>query len=124
MRFFMGIMLAVVVSAAPSAQSAKPRVYVLSTGGTIAGQGSSTTDLSNYKPGSILGEQLVKAVPQIADIADVRTYSRLPLYVGSGLTDENLARYYPLADGFIVGTYFKQDGVVNVPRVRELMQLL
>jgi len=55
-----------------SAQPAKPIVYVLSTGGTIAGAGSSSTDLSNYKSGSILGEQLVKAVPQIAQIADVR----------------------------------------------------
>jgi L-asparaginase len=55
-----------------SAQPAKPIVYVLSTGGTIAGSGSSSTDLSNYKPGAILGEQLVKAVPQIAQIADVR----------------------------------------------------
>ena len=55
-----------------AAQSAKPIVYVLSTGGTIAGSGSSSTDLSNYRPGAILGEQLVKAVPQIAQIADVR----------------------------------------------------
>jgi L-asparaginase len=55
-----------------TAQPAKPIVYVLSTGGTIAGSGSSSTDLSNYKPGAILGEQLVKAVPQIAQIADVR----------------------------------------------------
>jgi L-asparaginase len=55
-----------------AAQPAKPIVYVLSTGGTIAGSGSSSTDLSNYKPGAILGEQLVKAVPQIAQIADVR----------------------------------------------------
>jgi L-asparaginase type II len=58
--------------AAVGAQSARPIVYVLSTGGTIAGSGSSSTDLSNYKPGAILGEQLVKAVPQIAQIADVR----------------------------------------------------
>jgi L-asparaginase len=72
MRIFAGIVLAVIVGVAPSAQTTKPRVYVLSTGGTIAGQGSSSTDLSNYKPGSILGEQLVKAVPQIAEIADVR----------------------------------------------------
>lgn len=53
-------------------RQARPVVYVLSTGGTIAGSGSSSTDLSNYKPGAILGEQLVKAVPQIAQIADVR----------------------------------------------------
>jgi L-asparaginase len=72
MRIITATVLALIVGAAPSAQTAKPRVYVLSTGGTIAGQSSSSTDLSNYKPGSILGEQLVKAVPQIAEIADVR----------------------------------------------------
>jgi len=64
--------LTLFLAAAASAQPAKPIVYVLSTGGTIAGAGSSSTDLSNYKPGAILGEQLVKAVPQIAQIADVR----------------------------------------------------
>src|SRR5262245_11062121 len=32
-----------------------PLVWVLSTGGTIAGRGSSPTDLSNYKSGSLLG---------------------------------------------------------------------
>ena len=55
-----------------TAAQSKPVVWVLSTGGTIAGQGSSSTDLSNYKPGSILGEQLVKSVPQIAEIAQVK----------------------------------------------------
>lgn len=65
------IFIAATSSAQPAAQ-AKPIVYVLSTGGTIAGAGSSSTDLSNYKPGAILGEQLVKAVPQISQIADVR----------------------------------------------------
>lgn len=72
MRFIAAVLFAVSIAASPAAQTPKPRVYVLSTGGTIAGQGSSSTDLSNYKPGSILGEQLVKAVPQIAEIADVR----------------------------------------------------
>jgi L-asparaginase len=71
MRIVIALMFALVASATP-AQTAKPIVYVLSTGGTIAGSGSSSTDLSNYKPGAILGEQLVKAVPQIAQIADVR----------------------------------------------------
>jgi L-asparaginase len=67
-----GTILAVALAAVSHAQPARPIVYVLSTGGTIAGAGSSSTDLSNYKPGSISGEQLVKAVPQIAEIADVR----------------------------------------------------
>src|SRR5215204_2517206 len=70
MRFLAATILALLIAATPSAQTAKPIVYVLSTGGTIAGSGSSSTDLSNYKPGAILGEQLVKAVPQIAQIAD------------------------------------------------------
>lgn len=59
-------------TAQPAANAALPIVYVLSTGGTIAGQGSSATDLSNYKSGSLLGEALVNAVPQIKQIADVR----------------------------------------------------
>lgn len=59
-------------TAQPAGSQALPVVYVLSTGGTIAGQGSSSTDLSNYKPGTILGEQLVTAVPQIAQIATVK----------------------------------------------------
>lgn len=72
MRLSAALSLTVLIVAVASAQTPKPRVYVLSTGGTIAGQSASSTDLSNYKPGTILGEQLVKAVPQISDIADVR----------------------------------------------------
>jgi len=66
------LVLGVALTAAQQPARPLPIVYVLSTGGTIAGSGSSSTDLSNYKAGAILGEQLVKAVPQIAQIADVR----------------------------------------------------
>ena len=45
-----------------------------------------------------------------ADVGAVRQQCRLPLYLGSGVTADNLPRYYPLADGFIVGSYFKTDG--------------
>ncbi|HEX4914630.1 MAG TPA: asparaginase [Vicinamibacterales bacterium] len=77
MRILLVLLVAVICAMAdPAAQQpasrTKPVVWVLSTGGTIAGQSASSTDLSNYKPGSILGEQLVKAVPQISEIADVR----------------------------------------------------
>jgi L-asparaginase len=88
MRILAAAVLALFVGAAPSAQPAKPIVYVLSTGGTIAGSGSSSTDLSNYKPGAILGEQLVKAVPQIAQIADVRV-EQIVNVRSSDLTIEN-----------------------------------
>jgi L-asparaginase len=49
-----------------------PTVVVLSTGGTIAGKGGSTTALSEYKSGSIMGEELVNAVPEIKQYANVK----------------------------------------------------
>src|SRR5262245_33983587 len=49
-----------------------PLVWVLSTGGTIAGQGASSTSLSDYTSGSILGEDLVKSVPEIKQYANVK----------------------------------------------------
>lgn len=49
-----------------------PLVVVLSTGGTIAGRGGSTTSLTEYKAGSILGSELVDAVPEIKRYAQVR----------------------------------------------------
>jgi L-asparaginase type II len=57
---------------APAAKSAeKPIVWVFSTGGTISGAGSSPTDMSNYKSGKLTGADLVKGLPQLADVADV-----------------------------------------------------
>ncbi|MEO8441236.1 MAG: asparaginase domain-containing protein, partial [Betaproteobacteria bacterium] len=48
-----------------------PRVVVLSTGGTIAGRGDSAMSLSEYKAGSLDGEQLVEAVPELKQFARV-----------------------------------------------------
>ena len=49
-----------------------PLVWVLATGGTIAATGSSSTDLSNYKSGTLLGEEIVGSVPQIKQFANVK----------------------------------------------------
>jgi membrane complex biogenesis BtpA family protein len=49
-----------------------------------------------------------------------------PVFLGSGVTPQSLPTLLPHADGFIVGTYFKKDGVstnaVDPKRVAELMQ--
>jgi membrane complex biogenesis BtpA family protein len=49
-----------------------------------------------------------------------------PVFLGSGVTPQTLSALLPHADGFIVGTFFKQDGVassaVDPQRVRELMK--
>jgi len=51
-----------------------------------------------------------------------------PVFLGSGVTPQTLPSLLPHADGFIIGTYFKQDGVasnaVDPQRVRELMRAL
>ncbi len=45
--------------------------------------------------------------------------------VGSGITADSLAQWRRRADGFIVGTWLKRDGIVSNPvdprRLRELM---
>ena len=48
-----------------------PVVWVLATGGTISGQGATSTSLADYKSGALLGEQLVAGVPEIARVAKV-----------------------------------------------------
>lgn len=48
------------------------------------------------------------------DVADAARHS-LPVLVGSGITPENLRDYLPAAKAFIVGSYFKQDGLWSNP---------
>jgi len=55
----------------PARQRALPLVWVLSTGGTIAGKGASATDLSEYQASSLLGSELLDAVPEVRRFADV-----------------------------------------------------
>ena len=51
-----------------------------------------------------------------------------PVFVGSGVTAQTIAEYLSFADGFIVGTAFKRDGVashpVEVARVKDLIDRL
>jgi len=60
--------------------------------------------------GSVTGDP-----PQLADITDAKRKCRLPVYLGSGITAENLSTFYDAADGFIVGSYFKAGGRWNKP---------
>lgn len=73
--------------------SGLPRVVVLSTGGTIAGRGNSSTSLSEYKAGEVLGEQLVEAVPEIRQYAEVRVEQ----IVNIGSTNLGISHWLQLA---------------------------
>ena len=53
-----------------SAAQAKPKIMILATGGTIAGAQASTSE-AGYKSGSFSVDDLIKAVPQLKDLADI-----------------------------------------------------
>lgn len=48
--------------------------------------------------------------PQRTEVLAVKKKTHLPVYLGSGVTAANLKPFYAAADGFIVGSEFKQGG--------------
>ncbi len=63
------------VAAEPAAsvqQQEKPNVYILATGGTIAGAASSNTQMTGYKAGALAIDVLLNAVPEINAFANVK----------------------------------------------------
>jgi membrane complex biogenesis BtpA family protein len=63
--------------------------------------------------------------PSVADISQARRNSALPVFVGSGVTEENLAAFLAVVDGVIVGSDFKEGGHWSNPvdpiRVRKFL---
>jgi membrane complex biogenesis BtpA family protein len=59
------------------------------------------------------------------DVTTVKNAVTIPVCIGSGVTAENLPVFWPHADIFIVGSYFKRDGVwskaVDESRVAKFM---
>jgi membrane complex biogenesis BtpA family protein len=64
--------------------------------------------------------------PQPSDVIEAKKHSPLPVVLGSGMDAANIAQFLPAADGFIVGSAFKQGGrwksPVDARRVREFMK--
>jgi predicted TIM-barrel enzyme len=58
------------------------------------------------------------------DVRLAARVSRVPVYVGSGVTDANIDSFLPAAAGVIVGSWLKVDGKIANPvdpvRVRRL----
>ncbi len=62
----------------------------------------------------------------IKEVISVKNASKKPVLIGSGLTAENIKEYWSAADGFIIGSYFKQNGYweneIDPNRVEKFMQ--
>src|SRR6476660_8575604 len=59
-----------IVFASASLSEAKQKIKILATGGTIAGAQASTSEVG-YKSGSFSVDDLIKAVPQLKDLAEL-----------------------------------------------------
>jgi membrane complex biogenesis BtpA family protein len=60
--------------------------------------------------GVIVTSQFTGINPDKADLVKAKSVTKLPVLIGSGMTAENIKEFLPLADGFIVGSYFRKDG--------------
>ncbi|MEX0325361.1 MAG: BtpA/SgcQ family protein [Puniceicoccaceae bacterium] len=63
-----------------------------------------------HADGIIITGPRTGAEPDIEDLQEARSACRLPLLIGSGLDPDNLDRFFPHADGFIVGSTFRRKG--------------
>ncbi len=64
----------------------------------------------------------------INELKKVRESCDLPILIGSGITIDNIGKYWNFADGFIIGSHFKENGVwqnpVSTDRVKSFMKYL
>jgi len=60
--------------------------------------------------GVIVTSQFTGLHPDKNDLIKAKNATKLPVLIGSGMNVNNITDYLPLADGFIVGSYFRKDG--------------
>lgn len=56
--------------------------------------------------GSVTGE-----APRVEDVQEAKRDCHLPVFLGSGISENNIEQFYRDADGFIIGSSFKIDGL-------------
>jgi membrane complex biogenesis BtpA family protein len=61
----------------------------------------------------IVSGDLTGAETSADDVDIAKQNTNVPVLIGSGTTPDNISKVFDRADGFIVGSYFKTDGVGN-----------
>lgn len=73
--------------------------------------------------GSVTGEP-----PKVADVQEAQSHCHLPVFLGSGISENNIDQFYSEADGFIIGSAFKISGVwsntIDPARVNQFVHRL
>jgi membrane complex biogenesis BtpA family protein len=88
------------------AETAKAAQFFLCSGVVVSGHAT--------------GEQA-----SVTEVKAVKNSVNIPVLIGSGISEQNLSRYWNIADGFIVGSWLKYEGNwenrVDPARVQKLM---
>lgn len=83
-------------------------------------------DLSDVSDAIILSGEKTGIETNPERLTEAKNVTKKPILVGSGVTPENIHKVFSLADGFIVGSYFKQNGngkaLVDELRVKTFME--
>ncbi len=80
--------------------------------------------LASVRTMRLTGRMTAEA-PVLDDVREAKRLARKPVLVGSGANEENIGAFLQYADGVIVGSSLKKDGVMENPvdpaRVRRFM---
>jgi membrane complex biogenesis BtpA family protein len=75
--------------------------------------------------GLIVSGRMTGDAPDLAKVREAKRLAKRPILIGSGTDAANISAFLEYADGIIVGSSLKKDGVmenpVDVSRVRELV---
>ena len=72
-------------------------------------------DLSPHSDAIIISGAVTGLETDPADLRIAKEVTTKPILIGSGTTPENIDKVFDAADGFIVGSYFKVDGIPTNP---------
>lgn len=74
----------------------------------------------------IVSGTMTGAEPDLADVQEAKRLASRPILIGSGSNEKNITSFLQYADGVIVGSSLKKDGVMENPvdpeRVRRFVQ--
>ena len=76
----------------------------------------------------IISGKMTGSAPDLDKVKQAKQLADRPILLGSGATEDRIVDFLKYADGAIVGTYFKVDGIaenpVDVNRVRKFMDVV
>ena len=102
------LFMTVLCASAWAAEEKKPNIRIIGTGGTIAGLGSSSANVSAYQSAVVPVDQLIAAVPEIRNVANVSGEQIFQI----GSESYNNERWLKL--GKRVSELLKSDGVDGI----------